>query len=351
MEKMIEEEIMQSNEFVLRRSRRSDGPALNDVYQQLTGIARTQEAFEWEWFDTPNGPNDSFVIIDRPSQQVVGHHGVVKVPIRINRQKLLAGRTENTMLLPEFRKKINYVNIERHLLETIFKRYDLLITTSGKSAQYAIRKRLGYIDCGPWEISTWNNNVHHLAIRNIRNFFKKWVDGGEKEDNLNELLLSEIANSSKISILDPKNISTEMFFHLTDNPDDTIISPPEIDYIKWKTKHPRSQRYLLSLDSHAHPSIAIAHFEREKAALPDIRVEAIFCKNPFEALNEIAQCIEKLCDCRLIYRYKNWRQPDFQPSVRFTNSENLENMRARLMIRPNGIDLKALYFDGFIMQG
>lgn len=351
MEKMIEEKIMQSNEFILRRSRRSDGPALNGVYQQLTGIARTQEAFEWEWFDTPNGPNDSFVIIDRPSQQVVGHHGVVKVPIRINRQKLLAGRTENSMLLPEFRKKINYVNIERHLLETIFKRYDLMITTSGKSAQYAIRKRLGYIDCGPWEISTWNDNVHLLAIRNIRNFFKKWVDGGEKENNLNELLLSKIANSSKISILDPKKISTEMFFHLTDNPDDTIISPPEIDYIKWKTKHPRSQRYLLSIDSHAHPSIAIVHFEREKAALPDIRVEAIFCKNPYEALNEIAQCIEKLCDCRLIYRYKNWCQPDFQPSVRFTNSENLENMRARLMIRPNGVDLKALYFDGFIMQG
>ena len=165
MEKMIEEEIMQSNEFILRRSRRSDGPALNGVYQQLTGQARTQEAFEWEWFETPNGPNDSFVIIDKPSQQVVGHHGVVRVPARINRQKLLAGRTENSMLLTEFLKKLITPNIEsKYLLETIFKRYDLLITTSGKSAQYAIRKRLGYIDCGPWEITTFNKSAYTIWL-------------------------------------------------------------------------------------------------------------------------------------------------------------------------------------------
>ena len=113
------------------------------------------------------------MIIDKPSQQVVGHHGVVRVPARINRQKLLAGRTENSMLLPEFRKKINYLNIERHLLETIFKRYDLLITTSGKSAQYAIRKDLAtsIVAHGRSQRLT-QLRVHHLAIRNVRNFSK-----------------------------------------------------------------------------------------------------------------------------------------------------------------------------------
>ena len=160
MEEKIDENIMQSEDFVVRRTKRSDGPSLNSVYQELTGIPRTQEAFLWEWFDSPEGPNDSFVIIDRPTRRVVGHHGVIRVPVEINGQRLLAGRTENSMLLPDVRRKINYVNIERQLLNTIFKDYNMLITTSGKSVQYAVRRRLGYVDCGQWAISIYNNSVH-----------------------------------------------------------------------------------------------------------------------------------------------------------------------------------------------
>ena len=107
---------MESDNFIVRRTQPSDWQALNRIYFQVSGIQRSKENFFWEWFDAPFGRNDSYVIIQKTTNTIIGHHGVIKVPIIYNNRKLIAGRTENSMLLPEYRTSVPYFQIERQIL-------------------------------------------------------------------------------------------------------------------------------------------------------------------------------------------------------------------------------------------
>ncbi len=156
---------MAESEFTVRATQPSDAGALNDLYRRLTGIERTVAQWQWEWIDVPGGPAPSWVIVERASDRVVGHHGVVPVPLVHGARRLNAARTENTMIDPDARRRIVYPPIEARLLTELLQRFDLIFTTSGKGAHGLVRKRLGYRSAGQWRTFTIAMTPSYIAQR------------------------------------------------------------------------------------------------------------------------------------------------------------------------------------------
>lgn len=145
---------MAEQDFIIRETQPEDGAALNALYLRLTGVARTIEQWRWEWFDAPQGPCPSWVIVDAANGRIVGHHGVVPVPLVHGGKRITAARTENTMIDPDVRRRLIYPPIEARLLTTLLQRFDLIFTTSGKGSHGMVRKRLGYRSAGHWQTFT-----------------------------------------------------------------------------------------------------------------------------------------------------------------------------------------------------
>lgn len=139
--------------------------ALNSLYELLTGIQRSREKFSWEWQDGPYGPAPSWVIEERATGKVVAHHGVIPVPLWMGNERILAARTENTMLNPAYRGQFLYHIHERKILNELHKTFPVVFTTSGKGGHGAIRKHLGYQDVGLWRTYNLSSGWRYFARR------------------------------------------------------------------------------------------------------------------------------------------------------------------------------------------
>jgi len=151
--------------FFLRPTRIDDGESLNDLYFRLAGIARTVAQWRWEWLDCPGGPAPSWVIVERATGRIVGHHGVVPVTLQLGGKVLAAARTENTMVEPRVRTQLRYPAMEAKLLAELLSKFDVIYTTSGKGAHGMVRKRLGYEAAGRWRTFVAGTTPSYIAGR------------------------------------------------------------------------------------------------------------------------------------------------------------------------------------------
>lgn len=142
---------MTGGDYQLRRTEERDADDLNRLYHRLTGIVRSEAQWRWEWCDGPYGRAPSWVIVDDATGAVVAHHGVVPLRLRLPDGAIVkACRTENTMIDPDYRKRVLYFGYEARLLKEIARDFDVVFTTSGKGAPAVVRKRLGYRTIGVW---------------------------------------------------------------------------------------------------------------------------------------------------------------------------------------------------------
>ena len=142
---------MANPSFSLRPTSDADAPALNDLYRRLTGKPRSVEAWRWQWRAGPAGPAPCWVLIDDSDGRVIGHHGVVPVLLRCKGERVIAGRTENTMLDPDYRKQLYWPGFEKQLLGEYLQRFPIVFTCAGKGAAAAVRRRMGYRIAASWE--------------------------------------------------------------------------------------------------------------------------------------------------------------------------------------------------------
>ena len=156
---------MALSDFEVRQTQLSDMNDLNTLYRQLTGIERSSQQYVWEWFEGYEGRAPSWVIVEKYSNRIAGHHGVIPVPLTYQGQQLRAARTENTMVHPDFRGKFPYHVVEGQLLKQLLQTYDAIFTTAGKGAQLAVRKRLGYFEAGIWHTNRLMSTPGYLARR------------------------------------------------------------------------------------------------------------------------------------------------------------------------------------------
>lgn len=158
---------MANPSFFLRPKTPADAPALNDLYERLTGKARTLDAWRWQWQEGPGGPAPSHVLVDEATQRVIGHQGVIPVGLQVDGEHVRAARTENTMLDPDYRKQLYWPGYEKQLLAEFERDYDVLFTCAGKGAPAAVRRRMGYKPVASWETLELASTPAHWATRKL----------------------------------------------------------------------------------------------------------------------------------------------------------------------------------------
>tara|TARA_R100001086_G_scaffold132220_1_gene68678 strand:- start:3221 stop:4348 length:1128 start_codon:yes stop_codon:yes gene_type:complete len=133
--------------FRTRQYREGDGAALNALYATVTGRQRTMAEFDWQWLSAPAGRGEMWLIeTDAPdgSPLVIGHHGLMPLYFSDRGTDLIAGKTENTMVHPDYRKKLLYPKFEKQFLKAYSDRFDVLFSTVGPPAALRQRRALGY---------------------------------------------------------------------------------------------------------------------------------------------------------------------------------------------------------------
>jgi len=152
-----------SANYELRPTTPADAEGLNALYKKRTGITRSVEAWRWEWREGPLGIAPSYVIVERATGHIAGHHGIVPLPLVFGSRAVKAARTENSMVDPDHSGKFIYPAYEAQLLAEFLKQFDLIFTTAGKGAAGVIRKRLGYIEREHWHTFSPGLPFGHMA--------------------------------------------------------------------------------------------------------------------------------------------------------------------------------------------
>jgi hypothetical protein len=136
-----------SVEYKYRRYEPGDAEAINRLYFKITGTSRSRQQFEWQWLNAPGGPGDIWLIeavSGSGDAELVGHHGIMPIPFCRGNDELLFGKTENTMLLPEYRSRILYPRFEKRFAEKYEVRFDALFSTFGHAAAIRQRRAMRY---------------------------------------------------------------------------------------------------------------------------------------------------------------------------------------------------------------
>lgn len=139
--------------YTAREYQSGDGPTINDLYFSVTGRTRSYSEFAWQWLDAPAGEGEIWVIEaneDDGGGHIIGHHGLMPLYFSRGEETIIAGKTENTMVHPEFRSKVLYPAYEKRFLKDYSERFDILFSTMGPSAAMRQRKALGYDDTRRW---------------------------------------------------------------------------------------------------------------------------------------------------------------------------------------------------------
>jgi len=133
--------------YSYRPYRPGDEAAINELYFKVTGRRRTRKQFVWQWRNAPEGPGDIWLIeATHPDGNVelIGHHGIMPVAFSNKAVDLRFGKTENTMVLPHYRKKILYPRFEKKFQKEYVGKYDALFSTMGPPTAIRQRKAMGY---------------------------------------------------------------------------------------------------------------------------------------------------------------------------------------------------------------
>lgn len=154
-----------SANYEMRPTIAADAPGLNALYEKVTGIARSGAVWSWEWREGPFGPAPSFVIVEKASGHIAGHHGVVPLPLALGARAIRGARTENSMVDPDHKGKFIYSAYEAQILADLLKVFDVIFTTAGKGAPGVVRKRLGYVERGAWHTFSPGIAIGHMARR------------------------------------------------------------------------------------------------------------------------------------------------------------------------------------------
>ena len=328
---------MKKKLFYVRKTKTSDLKIINSIYYKVTGIRRSITKVRWEWISNKN-INYSWVILY--NNKIVGHHGYVKIPFILNKKKFYVLRTENSMLLREYREKIPYFFLERKILSELKKKFKLLITTAGNNAPLKMRKLLGYTFTSNWDIYLINNNLVNRIKNKISNTLNL-----NTENNLSLLYGQSLPYNI---ILNPplNTICKEAYQNLRK---DYISLYPSKAYLNWRFVKNPYHKYFSSIIQipNSKGKIIIFWYEIRKALnFHDIVIEYLnfpVNNSVFEVLRIISRVFNAYNQSRLVYRVIN-----MDKKLGFKEGNN-----SKLLIYYTDRLLKnySFYFDSGIRQG
>jgi len=134
--------------LISRKYQPGDEIGILKIYNLITNRDRTVEQHLWEWQYAFKEPVSSWVILKQATEEIVGHHGLIPFEVNYFGRILSVGRTENTVLHPDYLGSGIYFLHERKFCEEAKTQFDMLLTTVGYGAPGKIRRRLGYKPVG-----------------------------------------------------------------------------------------------------------------------------------------------------------------------------------------------------------
>lgn len=160
-----------------RKYKPGDEKQINQLYRILTDRNRNHKQYAWEWLQNPYEINSKWVIYEK-NGRIVGHHGLIPTPVYVFDKTYLAGKTENTMLHPDYRGKHVYFQFEKKFFEEAKEYYQILFTTTGQGAPGKLREKLGYKKLGNWDIYRYYyaNSISNFSIENERKKTRFFVE-------------------------------------------------------------------------------------------------------------------------------------------------------------------------------
>ena len=112
--------------------------------------------------DNPAGESEMWLIeATEPGEEtkVIGHHGVMPFKARLNGEEFLVGKTENTMVLDEYRSRILYPRFERRFKAEYEQRFAALFSTTGPAPALRLRASLGYQEKPSTRFEWWGRGL------------------------------------------------------------------------------------------------------------------------------------------------------------------------------------------------
>jgi hypothetical protein len=209
-----------TTEYRYRRFRDGDVASINRLYEQITGRRRTVSQFEWQWQQAPGGAAEIWLIealgaAGRP--KLIGHHGIMPIRFTNGNDNLLIGKTENTMVLPEYRSRILYPRFEKRFAAEYENRFDALFSTTGPPEAIRQRRALGYEFSATWLTvqmpTSWGG-----AVRLLYDLVRRRVTGlrnaeSERVELLNDQLGSaQTGSPMALRALDDEEARRDPFF-------------------------------------------------------------------------------------------------------------------------------------------
>ena len=274
----------------------------------------------------------------------MGHHGYIKIPLNIGNKKTLVARTENSMLVKDFRNKIPYFSIENKLLIKNRNYFRLFVTTAGTGSQLQIRRRLGYENLGSWNISTFFNPLSYFYNKTLRklkrvNFFSENNVSIIEKKKIECFNIKTDITLEDFSLVCKKNLNKEY-----------IEAYPCKDYLKWRfIDCPYHNYFILIIENLDNgENIGVVWYELFKGlGQYDIIIEYLSIKNKKEikkTLKILKLIFNSFGKCRLIYRYTKKNN---------TKNNNKNKKLSKILIFSNdqGLKNKQYYFDSFLRQG
>lgn len=135
--------------FVFARDLGEQAAQINEFYNGFMGLARSMEAYRWEFQRGPGGPAFVWTITEAASGRIVGHHSIIPTPL-VRRGRLIeGGRTENTIIDPAVRTKVFYPGMERRALNEALGSLQIIYTIHSHGPG-RLRERLGYKPVARW---------------------------------------------------------------------------------------------------------------------------------------------------------------------------------------------------------
>lgn len=174
-----------------RQYKPGDEIAINKLYENVTGRTRSAPLFKWQWCQSPAGMGEMWLI--EYKGYIIGHHGIMPFYFSYGSEDLIVGKTENTMVHKDYRRKILYPRHEKKFLETYKNKFSALFSTTGPLAPLRQRKALGYKDRSQWINYVWSLNsagIVSLARKKISKKQGLFWKSANKALNFGEGLLS-----------------------------------------------------------------------------------------------------------------------------------------------------------------
>lgn len=284
-----------------------DETAINDLYLRITGRTRTSEQWAWQWQQAPGGTGDIWLIeAVHPDGcvELIGHHGIMPVRFTLGPTDLLFGKTENTMVLPEYRKRILYPRYEQRFAARYEPRYHALFSTMGPAEAIRQREALGYTASHSWMRLEKSSYVWRVFARVLARF-----PNGCPERAIKALVRSSPNTKlpSGVDILTNREARSNSFMrnYWKHARNSWGVSPRrDVEDLAWRYwNNPYTEYYAVivqNLQVGSGVGIAMQGPNAGHWVLVDFSIEKP-CAKLFEyALNAVAQGLRKRFGCKII---------------------------------------------------